>query len=237
MWPETISEEQWSVYQRVIARSRAAGLRFAVGGGLAVGVYTGRWRESKDIDFYVMPEDREIMQRILTEAGLVDYYDQLPYDRAWIYRSVQGKIIVDVIWSMANHKNDVDERWILRGPEVNIRGETIRIVPPEEMIWAKLYVLQRDRTDWPDVLNMLYAQRENLDWSHLLRRLGEDAPLLYAILTIFRWMCPNLAQELPVWLWQEAEKTGVPQSFSRENCRDRADLLDRRPWFSPVIAT
>jgi putative nucleotidyltransferase-like protein len=237
MWPETISEEQWSVYQRVIARSRAAGLRFAVGGGLAVGVYTDHWRESKDIDFYVLPKDREIMQRVLTEAGLVDYYDQLPYDRAWIYRSVQGKIIVDVIWSMANHKIDVDERWILCGPEVTIRGETIRIVPPEEMIWAKLYVLQHDRTDWPDVLNMLYAQCEKLDWSHLLKRLGEDAALLYAILTIFRWLCPNLAQELPAWLWQEAEKPGVPQSFSQEDCRRRADLLDRRRWFSPVIST
>jgi hypothetical protein len=106
------------------------------------------------------------------------------------------------------------------------------------MIWAKLYVLQRDRTDWPDVLNMLYAQRENLDWGHLLRRLGEDAPLLYSVLTIFRWMCPNLAQELPGWLWQEAEKTGGrQQSFSPEDCRDRADLLDRRPWFNPVIST
>jgi hypothetical protein len=237
MWPETISEEQWSVYQRVIARGRAVGLRFAVGGGLAVGVYTDHWRESKDIDFYVVPEDREIMQRVLTEAGLVDYYDQLPYDRAWIYRSVQGKIIVDVIWSMANHKIDVDERWVLCGPEVNIRGEKIRLVPPEEMIWAKLYVLQRDRTDWPDVLNMLHAQRQNLDWRHLVRRLGEDAPLLYAILTIFRWMCPNLAQELPVWLWREAEKTGVTQPFSPEDCQGRADLLDRRPWFSPVLST
>jgi hypothetical protein len=237
MWPETISEEQWSVYQRVIAHSRSAGLRFAVGGGLAVGVYTNHWRESKDIDFYVLPKDREIMQRVLTEAGLVDYYDQLPYDRAWIYRSVQGKIIVDVIWSMANHKTDVDERWVLCGPEVNIRNETIRLVPPEEMIWAKLYVLQHDRTDWPDVLNMVYAQRENLDWSHLLRRLGDDAPLLYAVLTIFRWLCPNLARELPPSLWQEAEKIGVPQSFSAEDCRRRADLLDRRCWFAPVIST
>ncbi len=51
-----------------VARSRAAGLRYAVGSGLAVGVYTDHWRESKDIDFYVGPKDRELMQRILTEG-------------------------------------------------------------------------------------------------------------------------------------------------------------------------
>ena len=225
------------MYQRVIAGSRAAGLRFAVGGGLAVGFYTGLWRESKDMDFYVLRKDAGILQRILTEAGLVDYYDQLPYDRAWIYRSVRGKVIVDVIWAMANHKNEVDERWITRGPEMTIEGETIRIVPPEEIIWAKLYVLQRDRSDWPDVLNMISAQRKKLNWRHLLNRLGEDAPLLYAILTIFRWMCPDLAQDLPAWLRRELEKRRDPESFAPDICRRRAELLDRRGWFAPVIST
>src|SRR5437763_14284126 len=108
MWPETISEEQWSVYQRVIARSREAGVRYAIGGGLALGVYTDHWRESKDIDLFVLPQDREQMQGVLNEAGVVGYYDQLPYDRAWIYRSIEGKVIVDVIWAMANHTIDVE---------------------------------------------------------------------------------------------------------------------------------
>ena len=33
------------------------------------------------------------------------------------------------------------------------------MLPPEELIWAKLYVLQRDRSDWPDILNLLYDPR------------------------------------------------------------------------------
>jgi hypothetical protein len=75
----------------------------AVGGGLAIGVCTGTWRDTKDIDSYVLPKDREILKGILTRAGLDDYYNQLPYDRAWIYRSIRDKVIVDVIWAMANH--------------------------------------------------------------------------------------------------------------------------------------
>lgn len=142
-----MSEEQWSVYRQIISGCREPGLQYAVGGGLAVGVYTGRWRDTKDIDLYVLPEDLVIAQRVLTRAGLVDYYEQLPYDRAWIYRSTRDKVIVDVIFSMANHKTDVDEKRITAGPEVTIRGETFRLVPPEEMIWAKLYLLQKDRCD------------------------------------------------------------------------------------------
>jgi hypothetical protein len=237
MWPETISDEQWSVYRRVIADARAAGLRFAIGGGIAVGVYTDNWRESKDIDFYVLRQDREIMKPILSAAGLEDYYDQLPYDREWIYRSIRGKVIVDVIWAMANYKNEVDESWISDGPEVTMRGETFRLVPPEEMIWAKLYVMQRDRTDWPDALNVLYAQRKNLNWRRLLDRLGEDAPLLDGLLTVFRWLCPNLAAELPAWVWREFEKSNGMSTVSPDVCRQRADLLDRRCWFKPLITT
>src|SRR3954447_27024177 len=99
MPPKAMSEEQWAIYQKVMADCRVAGIRFAVGGGLAVGYYTGRWRESKDIDLYVLPEDVERVKEVLTSAGLDDYYDQLPYDRAWIYRSVKDKIIVDAIFA------------------------------------------------------------------------------------------------------------------------------------------
>jgi len=228
MLPDCTSEEQWSVYQRVIADFRASGIPFAVGGGLAVGVYTGLWRDTKDIDLYVLRKDVDCAKEILNRAGLVDYYSRLPYDRAWIYRSVHDKTIVDVIFSMANHKADVDETWIMGGPEVTIRGETFRIVPPEEMIWAKLYVLQKDRCDWPDVFNMIYAQHEQLDWGHLVARLGSDAALLRSVLTVFGWLCPKLTRRLPRWLWEETENPATETSLRP------ADLLDRRNWFIPA---
>jgi hypothetical protein len=227
---DCMSDDQWEIYHRVIDACKAAGLEFAVGGGLAIGVYTGLWRETKDIDLYVLPQDREAMIQILSRLGLQDYYDQLSYDRAWIYRSVQDKTIVDVIWAMANHKTEIDERWVKGGPEVTIRGETFRLVPPEEMIWAKLYVVQKDRCDWPDVLNLLYAQRDKLDWGHLLDRLGEDAPILHAALIVFGWLCPTLAEELPKWLWKELQNAR-PSDSTGEGGRRRAELLDRRPWF------
>src|SRR5260370_18242820 len=138
---------------------------------------------------------------------------------------------------MANYKNDVDDRWLTAGPEVTMRGEIFRLVPPEEMIWAKLYVMQKDRTDWPDVLNILYAQRKTLNWRHLLERLGEDAPLLYGLLTIFRWLCPNLATELPAWLWRELEKAPAVPPLALDTCPPPPVFLDPRVSFHTPLLT
>lgn len=225
--PDRMSDEQWEIYRGVISEAQRANIPFAIGGGLAVGVYSGRWRETKDMDFYVLRKDLRRLQEILTKFGLSDYFDQLPYDREWIYRSIRDKIIVDVIWSMANYHAQVDETWIGGGPEVTIRGETFRIVPVEEMIWAKLYVVQKDRCDWPDAMNMIYAQRNNLDWQHLLDRLGDDTPLLKALLSVCAWLCPNFQRDLPGDLISQIERRIV--GSSAEN--SRAELLDRRNWF------
>src|SRR5438093_9602218 len=93
MLPDCMTEEQWSRYRRVIAAAKATGIPFSVGGGLAIGVYTGQFRETKDIDLYVQPENLEAMKAVLAREGLADYYDQLPYDRNWIYRSIRDNII------------------------------------------------------------------------------------------------------------------------------------------------
>ena len=46
------------------------------------------------------------------------------------------------------------------------------MIAPEELLWQKLYILQRDRCDWPDVLNLIYALGPLLDWEHLLEPPG-----------------------------------------------------------------
>src|SRR5947208_9059987 len=58
-WAETISPKEWVVYRRAIEAVRGAGIRFLLGGGFALASYTGRWRDTKDIDFYIHPRDRK----------------------------------------------------------------------------------------------------------------------------------------------------------------------------------
>jgi hypothetical protein len=197
-------------------------------------VYTGELRNTKDFDFYVLPQDREAMKDAISRAGLTDYYDQLPYDRSWIYRASQGDVLVDAIWAMANQRTQVDARWLTRGPLVEIRGEHLRAIPIEELIWSKLYVLQRDRSDWGDVLNLVAAQTESIDWEHLLGRLDQDAPLLAAALSLFAWLDPDRSREIPGAVW---DRLGLrpprPDAENQADPQTRASLMDSRSWFRP----
>ncbi len=233
-WVERFAPEQWSIYKSVIAEARKQNVQFAIGGGLATMTYAGQWRDTKDIDIYVMERDRERMIRVVTEAGLRDYYEQKPYDRKWIYRSYQDEIIVDIIWSMANGRAPVDEGW-LQGPEAETGGERFRLLRPEEAVWSKLYIVQRDRCDWPDSLSLLYTIGAELDWHLLLDRTGDDRLLLRGLLSIFRWLCPDGAQRLPAWIWEELEAGDSQEENCEQVARRRAPLLDSRPWFTPTL--
>jgi Nucleotidyl transferase of unknown function (DUF2204) len=232
-WAEQIPPDEWKVYGEVIAEAQARGIPFALGGAFAVASYTGCWRDTKDLDVYVLPEHREEMLEVLAACRLEDYYSKMPYDRWWIYRSFRGDVIVDMIWAMANHRAQIDKLW-MSGPEIELRGRRVRVLPPEAMIWDKLYIMQRDRCDWPDVLNLLYAAADEVQWEYLVRRMGEDTPLLAGALSVFRWISPGRARQLPAWLWS---KLGLaePGPETENVVKRRTDLLDRRPWYVPDL--
>jgi hypothetical protein len=229
-WKELIPQDQWDVFLPVIQRARARGIQFGFGGAFAVATYTGKWRNTKDMDLYILPEHREEMIAALNECGLEDYFPVKEYDRTWIYRAHSGDVIVDTIWAMANHRADVDLDWLTRGPVVEFGGEMVPVIPPEELIWSKLYVMQKERCDWPDVLNLIHATGPALDWRRLLTRLGEDILLLDGILSVFQWIAPDRAAELPAWLWSLRKKSTVDPAHSSEHVR----ALDSRPWFRPM---
>jgi hypothetical protein len=240
-WTDEIPTRQWRVYRRVIRGLRAIGIPFALGGAFALATYTGRWRNTKDLDIYIFPAHRKAAIEVVNQAGLEDFFEVESYVREWIYRAYvrgarAGNVIVDLIWAMANERAEVDERWLEGGPSLKVRGEILQAVPAEEMIWAKLYVLQKERTDWVDVFNLLCAEGERLDWELLLGRLGPDTPLLSGALSVFAWLTPEQAQRLPGWLWERLGLARPQPHPSPEITRRRANLLDSRPWFHPLIA-
>lgn len=229
--------KQGEIYRRVISKANDRGLRFAIGGGLAVNAYTGLQRNTKDLDIYVTPAGCKAMVEILSLAGLSDYYERSPYDRKWIYRGYADGVIVDVIWAMANQAAEVDEAWLSRGPDVEIAEQRLRLLPPEELLWTKLYVVQRDRCDWPDVLNLIYSKGGVMDWRHLLKRLGDDAALLAGVLSLFAWLCPGRVRTVPGWLWEQLNLIEPPPSATSRECdRHHVGLIDSRPWFIPALA-
>jgi Nucleotidyl transferase of unknown function (DUF2204) len=237
-WGDRIPDREWSVYRRVIQEAHKAGIPVAFGGAFATAVYTGQLRNTKDLDIYLLPEDRDRMREVIGRAGLHDLFDQLPYDRSWIYRGSTGDVIVDAIWAMANQRAQVDARWLSHGPEVTIRGERLRAIPIEELIWAKLYIVQRARCDWIDILNLIDAQTISIDWEHLSTRLEADVPLLAGALSVFGWLAPDRAQHIPQPIRKRLGLKLPPPGGDPDLTRRRANLLDSRHWFTrhaPVI--
>lgn len=232
-WEALIPEDEWRLYKSVIDELRERGIRFALGGGMAFSEYANRIRNTKDLDLYIFPADRDGAVQGALAAGFEDYHEQMPYDRSWIFRAYREPVIVDFIWTAPNHRMTVDPRWLTRGRDVVIRGTRLNLIPPEELIWAKLFVLQRDRCDWPDILNILANMGNLLDWRHLVDRLGHDAPLLGGVLSTFRWLSPEQARHLPSWLWHFVGLSREWNETSDEGSRDRAPVLDYRDWFGP----
>jgi hypothetical protein len=233
-WAGLIPEHDWQLYRRVLDLTLKEGIPFALGGGFAFSYYSRRWRDTKDLDLYVLPHDRERMVEILNQTGFRDLHDQKPYDRKWIYRGWLDDVITDIIWAMANQRAEVDEVWLGRSPEIELHGLKLRLLPAEELIWAKLYVMQRDRCDWPDLLNILNVRGPGLDWRHLLTRVGDDVRLLGGVMSVFCWMCPGRAVALPSWIW---DRLGLHPPAAGSDCecnRRRVALLDSRDWFGPI---
>src|SRR5215210_1712277 len=117
-WASIVPDDQWNTYLDAIRVTRKTGAPFLLGGAFGLAAYTGRWRNTKDLDFFVLPSDKDKVVDALTKIGFEDYHSTLAYDRGWIYRAVRNDAIVDVIWQTPNRRTVVDEEWFQRGRPV-----------------------------------------------------------------------------------------------------------------------
>jgi hypothetical protein len=231
-WGELIPEEQWGVFALGVTALEAAGVPFLMHGALALGAYTGRWRNTKDVDVIVREQDHERAIAAVRGAGFVDYHDRQPYDRSWLFRGFKDDVIFDIIWDLPNHRVMIDDGWFERARPFWLRGRLLAAVPPEELVRVKLYVLQRERCDWVDVLNVLAGAFESIDWRWLVQRMGRDVPLLHAVLAVFNWMSPNRAVGLPAWLREQFALPQIDVDDPAAAEERRVRLFDSRPWFA-----
>jgi hypothetical protein len=58
--------------------------------------------------------------------------------------------------------------------------------------------------------------------------------LLSALLSVFGWLCPDRARELPRWLWSELNARHTLPDADLDAAVNRPSLLDSRPWLTPA---
>jgi hypothetical protein len=186
-------------YRRVLEVLEAARVPFLVGGAYAFARYTGIVRHTRDFDLFLAPEDVPRAIATLRRAG----FESCVHSPHWlgkVFRPDCGEEFVDLIWGAGNDIARVDPLWFEHAPAGEALGVPARFCPAEEMIWSKAFIMERERCDGADVIHLLRAGAETLDWERLLARFGESWRVLLAHLVLFGYVYPTERDALPSWV-------------------------------------
>jgi hypothetical protein len=184
---EQLDPVAFRFYHDALAALRAAGVPFLVGGAYALAYYSGVARHTKDLDVFVRPGDARGTLQALAAAG---FRTELTFPH-WLGKAYHGQDFVDVIFSSGNGHCTVDDDWFTYAVEGRTLGIPARLVPAEEMIWQKSYIMERERFDGADVLHLLRARAATLDWPRLLARFGPHWRVLLSHLVLFGFVYPE----------------------------------------------
>jgi hypothetical protein len=171
----------------------AAGVPFLVGGAYGFERYTGVARHSKDFDIFVRQGDVERALAVLAGDGCAT---EIVFPH-WLGKARHGPDFIDVIYGSGNGIALVDDAWFENAVPSVVLGIPVLLVPAEEMIWSKAFIMERERFDGADVAHLLHARAEALDWSRLLGRFDRHWRVLYAHLIIFGFIYPGDRQRIP----------------------------------------
>lgn len=188
-----VHPEKLDFYRSTLELFIREGLPFLVGGTHAYYRYTGIARQTKDFDVFIRREDYPRFEKALQDAGY-DTHLTFPH---WLGKIHKGKAFIDVIFSGGNGEAAVDDEWFEHSVEGTIFGLPVRLAAPEEMIWSKSYVMERERYDGGDVMHLMLRTGKRLDWDRLVRRFGDHWRILFMQIVKFGFVYPSERHRMP----------------------------------------
>ena len=198
--PETVlSEQSIRFYRHALAILSDAGIPHLVGGAYAYARYTGIERHTKDFDVFIRREDFRRAAWAFQKAG---YKTELNFPH-WLGKAYKGDDFVDLIYSAGNGVARVDNIWFDHAVPDKVFGVDVDLIPPEEMIWSKGLIMERERFDGADVAHVIRAVGRKLDWHRLLDRFGLFWRPLYAHIILFGFIYPTDRTNVPTWVMDE----------------------------------
>lgn len=174
-------------YRHVLETLKARRIPALVGGAWAFEARTGIGGRTKDLDLFVRPRHVEAALAALAEAG----YRTEMTSPLWIAKAFDGDELVDLIFSSGNGLCTVDDDWFRHARRATILGVRTRLIPIEEMIWSKSFLMERDRFDGADVQHLIIAARGRLDADRLIERFGVHWRVLLAHVILFDYAFPS----------------------------------------------
>jgi hypothetical protein len=180
-------------YQDAFAILEEAQIQFLIGGAFAQSRHTQRDRDTKDLDIILRPED---VPRMLVAFERAGYRAEVPYPH-WLAKIHSNGHYLDVLFGSGNGVVQVDDCWFTHAVDTEVLDRTVRLCPPEELLWSKAFVQERERFDGADVLHLLYACARTLDWDRLLARFDQYWPVLFSHLVLFLFAYPDRRGDIP----------------------------------------
>ena len=193
-----IPEEERAVYKRALEALAAAQVPFVVAGAYAIYEHTGIYRKTKDLDLFFEPAAVVPAARALRDAGFITRLE----DAHWLAKATSGEYFVDLIYGMGNGLALIDGEWLRHSHPGMLAAIPVRIAPPEELLWHRLFISERHRHDTADILHLLLCLGDMFDWERLVKRVGPHWPLLLAQLLTFSYVYPGYRSNVPAWVYE-----------------------------------
>jgi predicted nucleotidyltransferase len=193
------SPEAGAFYAEVLGLMAESGIPFLVSGTFALAAYTGIDRPTKDVDVFAKAGDALKLLSYFRDHG----FAVETVDERWLNRITRGQLFVDIITNMPTATTHVTDEWFVDAPETDLFGARVRLVPPTQFIWSKIFVADHHRYDGADVAHMILKCHDRIDWKMLLSHMELYWEVLLMALLNFRFVYPSERHLVPRWMMEE----------------------------------
>ena len=219
------------LHRRSVVALQDTDIPFLIGGAYVVEVYAGVSRQTKDFDLYLRPQHVDLALDALKRAG----YKAKKTFPHWLAKAGRDRDYVDLIFRAGNGLCEVDDSWFERAYGHEFRGLPVKLCAPEETIWMKAYIMERERFDGADIAHILQSWADKLDWPHLVRRFGPDWRVLLSHLVLFGYIYPGERDKiLPAIMDDLIARLQSEKRASEANLICNGTLLSRKQYLLDV---
>jgi len=225
MTPDKVDAAQRNAFFRdALTVLNESGIPVMVGGAYALERYTGVARQTKDIDVFVLPEDCRRALRVLADAG----YGTELRDPIWLAKAFHEGFLMDIIFSSGNGLCPIDELCLEHAPDGEVLGVPVKLLPAEEILWSKMFIMERERYDGADVAHIILRRGPELDWRRLLQRMDAHWEVLLVHVMLFDFVYPGQRSCIPDWVREKLA--------ARMAKRDESNEEDERLCRGPILS-
>jgi hypothetical protein len=161
--------------KRVAVALKESGLPFALAGGYAVWARGGP-EPDHDVDFLVSSADAAKLADLLAEKGLE--VQQPPED--WLFKVYTDGAMVDILHRAAGASSE--EPALAAATELEVLSVAMPVLTATDLVVQKMSVLDEHYCDLSQLLPVLRALREQVDWDVVRTQTAENP---FAEATVF----------------------------------------------------